>query len=84
MPYLEKAGLANGEGGEYVLSPFDFRVKGVTSISCDTHKVTTILYVSGLLLKTLDCSMASPPRFGVLTGMREHSHKWCLSNRVHR
>lgn len=39
MPYLEKAGLANGEGGRYKLSPFDFRVKGVTSISCDTHKV---------------------------------------------
>jgi sphinganine-1-phosphate aldolase len=39
VPYLEKAGLANGEGGEYVLSPFDFRVRGVTSISCDTHKV---------------------------------------------
>lgn len=38
MPYLEKAGLANGEGGRYKLSPFDFRVKGVTSISCDTHK----------------------------------------------
>ena len=23
----------------YKLPPFDFRVKGVTSISCDTHKV---------------------------------------------
>ena len=39
VPYLEKAGLANGEGGEYALSPYDFRVRGVTSISCDTHKV---------------------------------------------
>lgn len=39
VAYLEKAGLADGEGGRYKLSPFDFRVKGVTSISCDTHKV---------------------------------------------
>ncbi|KAF7985068.1 hypothetical protein HWV62_8929 [Athelia sp. TMB] len=38
VPYLEKAGLANGEAGEYAIQPFDFRVRGVTSISCDTHK----------------------------------------------
>ncbi|KIK69113.1 hypothetical protein GYMLUDRAFT_91502 [Collybiopsis luxurians FD-317 M1] len=38
VPYLEKAGLAEGSNGKYKLSPFDFRVKGVTSISCDTHK----------------------------------------------
>ncbi|KAI8344493.1 sphingosine-1-phosphate lyase [Chlamydoabsidia padenii] len=30
MPFLEKAGLPT--------TPFDFRVDGVTSISCDTHK----------------------------------------------
>ena len=42
VPFLEKAGLANGEAGEYALEPFDFRVKGVTSISCDTHKVKFI------------------------------------------
>lgn len=30
VPYLEKAG--------FTTEPFDFRVKGVTSISCDTHK----------------------------------------------
>jgi glutamate/tyrosine decarboxylase-like PLP-dependent enzyme len=30
MPFLEKAGFA--------VEPFDFRVEGVTSISCDTHK----------------------------------------------
>lgn len=30
VPFLEKAGLPT--------TPFDFRVKGVTSISCDTHK----------------------------------------------
>ncbi|KAI9255153.1 pyridoxal phosphate-dependent transferase [Phascolomyces articulosus] len=30
MPFLEKAGLPT--------VPFDFRVEGVTSISCDTHK----------------------------------------------
>ena len=39
VPFLEKAGLANGENGQYALEPFDFRVRGVTSISCDTHKV---------------------------------------------
>ncbi|KAK8861729.1 hypothetical protein IAR55_002552 [Kwoniella newhampshirensis] len=32
MPFLDKAGF--GEG----VQPFDFRVDGVTSISCDTHK----------------------------------------------
>lgn len=31
MPFLEKAG--------FPVEPFDFRVEGVTSISCDTHKV---------------------------------------------
>lgn len=37
---LEQAGMAEGEaGGRYRLEPFDFRVKGVTAISCDTHKV---------------------------------------------
>ncbi|KAJ3726910.1 PLP-dependent transferase [Lentinula raphanica] len=38
VPYLEKAGLAEGSNGKYKLYPFDFRVNGVTSISCDTHK----------------------------------------------
>ena len=44
MPFLERAGLASGEADadgnvRYKLEPFDFRVKGVTSVSCDTHKV---------------------------------------------
>lgn len=39
MPFLEPAGLAGGQDGRYKALPFDFRVKGVTSISCDTHKV---------------------------------------------
>ncbi|KAG6919363.1 hypothetical protein DXG01_006912 [Tephrocybe rancida] len=43
MPYLEKAGLASGQDGKYKLSPFDFRVPGVTSISCDTHKGTSVI-----------------------------------------
>ncbi|KAI0029475.1 PLP-dependent transferase [Vararia minispora EC-137] len=30
MPFLEKAGFSS--------APFDFRIPGVTSISCDTHK----------------------------------------------
>ncbi|EKM74970.1 hypothetical protein AGABI1DRAFT_116649 [Agaricus bisporus var. burnettii JB137-S8] len=38
VPFLEPAGLADGQKGHYKLLPFDFRVKGVTSISCDTHK----------------------------------------------
>jgi sphinganine-1-phosphate aldolase len=40
VPFLEQAGLADGEdgGSRYKLYPFDFRVRGVTSISCDTHK----------------------------------------------
>ncbi|KAF5357413.1 hypothetical protein D9758_005858 [Tetrapyrgos nigripes] len=39
VPFLEKAGLAGGNvQGKYKLEPFDFRVKGVTAISCDTHK----------------------------------------------
>jgi len=31
MPFLEKAGFSS--------EPFDFRIEGVTAISCDTHKV---------------------------------------------
>lgn len=30
MPFLEEAG--------FKVEPFDFRVEGVTAISCDTHK----------------------------------------------
>ncbi|KAN0064595.1 Dihydrosphingosine phosphate lyase [Thecaphora frezii] len=48
VPFLEKAGFAS--------EPFDFRVDGVTSISCDTHKygfgpkgLSTILYRSNEL-----------------------------------
>ncbi|KAK0505215.1 pyridoxal phosphate-dependent transferase [Armillaria luteobubalina] len=43
MPYLEKAGLAEGVNGKYKMIPFDFRVNGVTSISCDTHKGTSVI-----------------------------------------
>ncbi|WVQ62492.1 uncharacterized protein L199_000632 [Kwoniella botswanensis] len=32
LPFMEKAGFGSD------IEPFDFRVKGVTSISCDTHK----------------------------------------------
>ncbi|KAJ7072019.1 pyridoxal phosphate-dependent transferase [Mycena amicta] len=38
IPYLEKAGLSNGSNGKYKLHPCDFRVPGVTAVSCDTHK----------------------------------------------
>lgn len=50
VPFLERAG--------YETEPFDFRVKGVTSISCDTHKYgfapkgnSTVLYRSSELRK---------------------------------
>lgn len=36
----------------YTLAPFDFRVKGVSSISADTHKVR-IGYLSPTKLKSL-------------------------------
>ena len=39
MPFLEKAGFS--------CEPFDFRVEGVTAISCDTHKVCSLLYNQG-------------------------------------
>jgi sphinganine-1-phosphate aldolase len=50
VAYLEKAGLADGENGKYKLSPFDFRVKGVTSISCDTHKVVFFADYTSMML----------------------------------
>lgn len=34
MPFLERAG--------FLVDPFDFRLEGVTAISCDTHKVRTL------------------------------------------
>ncbi|KAI4724772.1 putative sphingosine-1-phosphate lyase [Aureobasidium sp. EXF-10728] len=50
VPFLDRAG--------YDSEPFDFRVKGVTSISCDTHKYgfapkgnSTLLYRSAALRK---------------------------------
>lgn len=38
VPFLKEAGLAGGENGQFKLEDFDFGVKGVTAISCDTHK----------------------------------------------
>jgi hypothetical protein len=40
VPFLEEAG--------FPAQPFDFRICGVTSISCDTHKV---LYVKKIINK---------------------------------
>ena len=40
MPFLEEAG--------FPVQPFDFRVQGVTSISCDTHKVSDALEITCL------------------------------------
>jgi len=45
VPFLEPAGLSGGQDGRYKLLPFDFRVEGVTSISCDTHKVRALRFV---------------------------------------
>lgn len=46
VPFLEPAGLSTGDSkGRYRVSPFDFSVSGVTSISCDTHKVKSSLLV---------------------------------------
>jgi len=44
VPFLEPAGLSGGQDGRYKLLPFDFRVEGVTSISCDTHKVRVLRF----------------------------------------
>jgi len=68
VPYLEKAGLANGEGGEYALSPFDFRVRGVTSISCDTHKVN----VDSIQVIYFDL------HFGIVVWLRAQSMLLCI------
>ena len=42
LPFMEKAG--------YPLPTFDFRLKGVTSMSADTHKVS--LQIHDLLIKS--------------------------------
>ena len=48
VPFLEAAGLSTGDkNGRYRLSPFDFSVNGVTSISCDTHKVCSSALLQG-------------------------------------
>ena len=38
VPFIEEAGLGP-------FQPFDFRVRGVTSISCDTHKVPSCISI---------------------------------------
>jgi len=49
VPFLEPAGLSKGDSkGRYRLTPFDFAVDGVTSISCDTHKVRIPVLASSL------------------------------------
>jgi len=56
MPFLDEAG--------FPVPPFDFRVPGVTSISCDTHKVLFLcipLSISGIYLADV-ISMVLLPR----------------------
>jgi hypothetical protein len=58
MPFLEKAG--------FPVQLFDFRVEGVTSISCDTHKVRTffqLLVCEGLADYRSLCSTALHRRY---------------------
>lgn len=61
MPFLEKAG--------FPVEPFDFRVEGVTSISCDTHKVRilpippTVIALIDIILFLFACSMVSHQRY---------------------
>lgn len=52
MPFLNDAG--------FPVKPFDFRLPGVTSISCDTHKVCRILplYATLELTQSVCSSMA--------------------------
>ena len=45
MPFLEEAG--------FPVEPFDFRVEGVTAISCDTHKVCNFLAFFVLLFSLI-------------------------------
>jgi sphinganine-1-phosphate aldolase len=60
LPWIEKLG--------YDLPPFDFRLPGVTSISCDTHKygyalkgTSVVLYRNKQLLRNQFFSMADWP-----------------------
>ena len=59
MPFLEEAG--------FPVQPFDFRVKGVTSISCDTHKVRLAWFYtaprSDAYMRTFSHSMVSRRRY---------------------
>lgn len=49
MPFLEEAGFS--------VQPFDFRVEGVTSISCDTHKVRPPLHHNSFHSKSHELSV---------------------------
>ena len=73
VPYLEKAGLADGdENGRYKLEPFDFRLQGVTSISCDTHKASQVHIRCKNITLMYTSSMAFHQRCGIafnLAGM---------------
>ena len=51
VPFLEQAGPGAGENGRYKLTLFDFRVRGVMSIDCDTYKVSGVPFRAVALLK---------------------------------
>jgi glutamate/tyrosine decarboxylase-like PLP-dependent enzyme len=51
--YMRKA--HEFQDDEYVMPDFDFKVEGVTSISCDTHKVVSLLVYVYTLTRVLHC-----------------------------
>lgn len=64
MPFLEKAG--------YPVELFDFRLGGVTSISCDTHKVFASCFYMHIDLIPI-C-----PKYGFAPKVRETFLGWRL------
>ena len=51
VPFLEQAGVGEGENGRYKLTLFDFRVRGVMSIDRDTYKVSGVPFRAAVSLK---------------------------------
>lgn len=60
VPFLEKAGFPT--------KLFDFRVKGVTAISCDAHKVrrSSSLFVRSCYLQTLAVRICAQGEYDVM------------------
>jgi hypothetical protein len=54
VPFIARAFPSQDDG--YVMPDFDFRVQGVTSISCDTHKVF-LCSANHITISNRHCSM---------------------------